>query len=128
MNKGILIDTDILIDYLKGYPAAVLHLQKISELIKISVITYIEVLAGVKGKGERKIINALFQQFPPIEISISIAGIAGEILNKFQKSHGIGIADAMIAATAISEELELQTLNTKHFQMILDIKAPYKKG
>ncbi|EKD91792.1 MAG: hypothetical protein ACD_29C00373G0001, partial [uncultured bacterium] len=38
--------------------------------------------------------------------------------------HGTGLADAIIAATALHNELELVTLNTRHFPMLKTVK-PY---
>ena len=41
--------------------------------------------------------------------------------------HGVGLADALLAATAESENAELKTLNTKHYPMFQDLKPAYTK-
>jgi predicted nucleic acid-binding protein len=46
----------------------------------------------------------------------------------YGKSHGVGLADALIAATAELNQATLVTLNQKHFPMIIDIMVPYQKG
>ena len=45
----------------------------------------------------------------------------------FNKSHGVGLADAILAATAENEKAELKTLNVKHYPMISGLKPAYKK-
>jgi len=43
------------------------------------------------------------------------------------KSHGVGLADAILAATAEVENAELKTLNTKHYPMLKGLRPAYKK-
>jgi predicted nucleic acid-binding protein len=66
--------------------------------------------------------------FQIIPIDENIATRAGIIRRDFGKSHGTGLADAIIAATAEAQQANLVTLNSKHFQMIKDVVLPYKKA
>lgn len=43
------------------------------------------------------------------------------------KTHGVGLADALIAATSTNERAGLRTFNLKHFPMLNDVKPPYKR-
>lgn len=119
MRKG-LVDTDIIIDYLRGIDKArILIDESISHTeIYISIITKMELLAGCRNKREIKIVEDLFDRFItiyPDEISIKTAY---SLFKKYRLSHGIGIFDSLIAATAIHNEIHLLTKNSKHFSMI----------
>ena len=58
---------------------------------------------------------------------MELAKAAGLIKRDYQKSHGIGLSGAIIAATAISTDADLKTLNVKHYPMFKGLKPPYKK-
>jgi len=45
----------------------------------------------------------------------------------YGKSHGVGLADAILTATAEAENAELKTLNTKHYPMLKGLRPAYKK-
>ena len=45
----------------------------------------------------------------------------------YGKSHDVGLADAVLAATAEAENAELKTLNTKHYPMFKGLKPAYTK-
>ena len=128
MTKKLLIDTDVLIDYLRGQPQAVEFLESLRELLLISTMTIAELNAGVRDGKERELLNELIRAFQimPVDEAISIKG--GLYRRDYGKSHGVGLADALIAATAELNQATLVTLNQKHFPMIVDIIVPYKKG
>jgi predicted nucleic acid-binding protein len=88
----LLIDTDVLIDYLRERPESVTYLEKL-----------------VRAVDE------------------AIAARAGILRRDFGKSHGTGLADAIIAATAEERQAQLVTLNKKHFPMLNDVIVPYTK-
>lgn len=46
---------------------------------------------------------------------------------QYGKSYGVGLADAIIAATVEAEQAELKTLNTKHYPMFPNLKPAYTK-
>lgn len=122
-----LVDTDILIDYLRGVPEAVAYLDSLTEPFYVSTITIAELYAGVREGRERQELDALIALLPVIPVSVVIATNGGLFRRKFGPSHGTGILDAMIAATAIDEGATLITLNRKHFPMVSDLLVPYQK-
>jgi predicted nucleic acid-binding protein len=61
-------------------------------------------------------------------LSIHIAVTGGLFRRTFLKSHNIGIADAVIAATAETERGIVVTLNRKHFPMFSNVIVPYQKS
>ena len=127
MPNKLLIDTDILIDYLRGREDAVHFLESQQISMFISAISLGELYAGVREGQERRILDDFIEYFKVIPLSSKIAVKGGLFRRDFGKSNGVGLADAMIAATAQSENATLVTLNQKHFPMISDVLVPYRK-
>lgn len=124
----IVVDTSILIDHLRGKQAAKDFLTQ--TIVKVgslscSVITRLEVLAGTRP-GEEKAVSALLDLFKSIPVTDDTAEIAAAYMNRFAKSHGLTVPDALIAATAKQQQATLATLDTKHFPMKdINIEVPY---
>jgi predicted nucleic acid-binding protein len=128
MAERLLIDTDVLIDYLRNRPEAVAYLESVTEPLLISVITVAELYAGVKEGTERARIDAFISAFEivPLELSSAIAG--GLHRRRYYKSHNVSLADALIAATAEQAQAKLVTLNGKHFPMLKEVIIPFVKA
>ena len=124
-NEKILVDTDILIDFLKGQQESVLYIKNNSNIISISVISVAELFSGIRNKIEKKDIEYFLNLFPILSVTPEIAKLGGIFRNKYFKSFNVSLADAIIAATAKINDLNLKTLNTKHFPMFKGIKSPY---
>ncbi|MBA4388831.1 MAG: VapC toxin family PIN domain ribonuclease [Verrucomicrobia bacterium] len=128
MAKFMLIDTDVMVDFLRGHPKAVALVQSHSSRIILSSIVVAELYAGIRGPDELKTLDRLISLFRVIPVSPSLARAAGLYKKEYGKSHGIGLADAIIAATADTEEAALGTLNIKHYPMIKDLSPAYIKS
>jgi len=128
MAKPVLIDTDVMVDFLRGHPKAVSLVQTHSNRIILSSIVVAELYAGIRGNDELHTLDSLVSLFRVIPVSPVLARAGGLYKRDFAKSHGIGLADAIIAATADSENAELKTLNTKHYPMIKGLIPPYTKS
>lgn len=127
MKKKLLFDTDVLIDYLKNYNAAVRYLEKESRHdLYISSISVAELFTGIRSLDEEETVKHFLSAFTTVELNHDIAKLAGNYMKKYRKSHKVGLADACIAATAGAMDACLITLNIKHFPM-LKLKPPYKK-
>jgi len=124
----LLIDTDVLIDYLRDRAESVTYLESQPLPLLISAITVAELYAGVRDGAERATLDQFINSFQVIAIDAEIASRAGSIRRDFGKRHGTGLADAIIAATAESQQADLVTLNSKHFQMLKDVLVPYQKA
>jgi len=127
MAKSILIDTDVMVDFLRGHPKAVAIVQTSSNRIILSSIVVAELYSGVRGNDELNTLDHLISLFRIIPVSTILAKSGGLYKRDYAKSHGIGLADAIIAATADSENAELKTLNTKHYPMFKGLTPPYTK-
>ena len=126
MSEKFLVDTDVLIDYLRGNNEAVNYIKTYSKKVLLSAISVAELYAGVKD-DERSALAEFIGIFPVLPVTMMIAKIGGDYKRDFFKSHNVGLADALIAATAKTHNAALKTLNTKHFPMFKDLEPPYKK-
>ncbi len=125
---GLLLpDTDVLIDFLRGNQQAVAFIHKISSQIILSSIVVAELYAGVRGKKESAVLDNFISLFEIIPVTDEIARMGGLYKRDFGKSHGVGLADAIIAATCKTMNAQLKTLNIKHYPMIKGIKPAYIK-
>lgn len=124
----LVIDTDILIDHLRGLILAKEYLKQkrdAKDKLMISVVTEAEIFAGKKMEesSEAKKTELLLELFEIIGVDSQIAREAG----KLRRSFDCKLPDAIIAATAILHRAKLVTRNKGHFEMIpdIDIIVPY---
>ena len=127
MEKPIVIDTDVLVDFLRGYSKAVTFINRHSARIVLSSIVVAELYAGVKGNREEAALDDFISLFRVLPATSKIARAGGLYKRDYRRSHGIGLADAILAATAEAENAELKTLNVKHYPMLKGLKPAYKK-
>jgi len=127
MTGLILLDTDVLVDFFRGHSKAVAFVKAQSDWIILSSIVVAELYAGVKGDAEQAALENFASLFRVVPVSVEIAKAGGLYKRDYGKSHGVGLADSILAATAESENAELKTLNTKHYPMLKGLKPAYKK-
>ncbi len=127
MAQLFLPDTDVLIDFLRGYQQAVDFINNSSSQIILSAIVIAELYAGVRGKQEVTILNNFVSLFDVIPVNSEIARIGGLYRRDFGKSHGVGLADAIIAAACYAENAQLKTLNVKYYPMMKNLEPAYIK-
>lgn len=122
-----LVDTSVLIDYLRGHAGAgdLLQRERTADVLNASEITRLEVLAGMRPAEEddtRTLLSTLI--WHPVDADI--AEEAGALGRQWLRSHNtIDSADLAIAATAIRTGTRLLTRNIRHFPMFTDLQAPY---
>ena len=122
---SVLLDTNILIDYIRRVPAAVAWLRSLPRPPDISVISVLELHVGARSQQEEQEIEALCA---PLRVLADHGGdreSGGAFMRHFGKTHGIDVPDVIIAATAEHHGLKLATLNVKHFPMFPKLKRPY---
>jgi len=114
MGERILIDTDVLIEYVKGK----IELPE-DNVYYISEITLYEFIRGTKDPSEAK--KILEEEFIVIWNDNRIIETASVIYRKLRKDgKQLSDADIIIASTAIVNRLKLWTLNKKHFERLKD--------
>ena len=127
MAEPILPDTDVLVDFLRGQSEAVAFVNAHHARIILSSIVVAELYAGVKGDAETATLAAFVSLFRVVPVTVEIAGAAGLYQRDYARSHGVGLADAVLAATTQAENAELKTLNTKHYPMLQALQPAYTK-
>ena len=127
MQDSILVDTDVLIDFLRGDNKAVAFIENFTSRIILSSIVVAELYAGVKGSQELAVLENFLSLFRIVPVTAGIAKKGGIYKRDFGKSHGVGLADAILAATADMEKAILKTLNVKHYPMIKGLQPAYRK-
>jgi len=127
MARSILLDTDVLVDFFRGHSKAVGFINAYNARIILSSIVIAELYAGVKGDEEQSVLQEFVSLFRVVPVDTEIGKAGGLYKRDYGKSHGVGLADAILAATAEAENAELKTLNTKHYPMLKGLKPAYEK-
>ena len=115
----ILCDTNILIEFYKNNETVKQNLRQIGlPDLAISVVTAGELYFGARDRRELTHLRnqaALLRQIP---MNAEISEIFLELMAKYVLSHRLNVPDALIAATAIQNDMALYTLNIKDFRFI----------
>lgn len=128
MADAWLLDTDLLAEFLRGRPRAVAFLETLEGPLLVSVVSAAELWAGTRGKEEEKALETFLGAFEAVPVDLQAAREAGELRRKYGPSHGTGLADAMIAASARQRGARLVTFNRRHFPFVKDLVVPYRRG
>jgi predicted nucleic acid-binding protein len=121
-RRPVLVDTDVLIEYLRGSDAA----QQLFESIPyagrvLSAIVAMELLQGVRNRSELRRLTRFFESAfggGTVHISTEISRRASALLERHTLAHRMAPADALIAATALTERAALATGNHRHFAFV----------
>lgn len=122
----MLFDTDVLIEYLRGRQRAVDYLEGLTADSCISVVSIAELFAGVRDDGEEESLTQFLLAFSVLPVTEKVARLGGLYRRNYRQSHGTGLADALIAATAEESGATLVTFNQRHFPMV-EIQVPYER-
>ena len=119
----MLFDTDVLIWCFRGVAKAAKAIED-DPTPTISVVTYMELVQGVRDKKELKSITSFLADMgiPVLPLTENIGHRASIYLEEHALKDGMAMADALIAATAVERSLTLCTGNAKHFRVISDLE------
>lgn len=121
----LLLDTNILIDCLRGHTAALEWMASLDEIPACSEVTRAEVLRGMRSP-ERRITEKLLATLRWISVDETVSRRAGEFGREHRRTHPeLGVADLLIGATASVLDIELATTNTRDYPMFPRLAAPY---
>jgi predicted nucleic acid-binding protein len=120
MTNSTIVDTDILIDAGRGVLEAVTCFQnlKANSSLAISIVTQMELIVGCANKAELQTIENFLKQFYIIKIDPAVSETAVDLLRSYRLSHGLLIADSLIAATAIVWNYPFITKNQRDYRFI----------
>jgi predicted nucleic acid-binding protein len=116
----VLIDSDILIEVLRGRDPGILarwrELGSSGDFILCSPVSLAELWHGARPK-EQAALHELFNALVCVPIDAEVGQRAGDYLRSYHRSHGLELGDALIAATAVQHGAALWTRNRKHYPM-----------
>ncbi|MGI9108034.1 MAG: PIN domain-containing protein [Pyrinomonadaceae bacterium] len=122
-----IVDTDILIDAGRGIGEAVACLQDIerNSALAASVVTQMELIIGCRNKAELSEVEKFLRRFHILSITEAISDVAVDLLKQYRLSHGLLIADALLAATALVHHAPFISRNQRDYRFItgLDLQA-----
>ena len=124
----VLVDTDILIDATAQNADAIdclKHFEGKSTLV-VSAVTELELLVGCRNKIELQNTDRLLERFQVVPLNEQISNGAVGLIRKYRLSHGLLLADALIAATALVVDCEFVSKNQRDYRFVYDLKLlPY---
>lgn len=114
-----LIDTDVLIWFMRGHLDAARRLQPLTPW-RISVVTYIELAQGCRNKTElaRLKKGLAAHQTQVLQLTAAISERAAVLIDALALSHSLQLGDALIAATALEHDLAVLSGNVRHFAAV----------
>ena len=130
-SPDLVLDSDVLIEILRGRPEAGQWLISLgSQTVGISVLTRMEILQGARNQQEQ---TTLIVQLNCYELVFLDAGDAIQALTWFETyhlSHGVGIMDCLIAASALRIGKPFYTFNVRHYRSFaaLQSQEPYSRA
>ncbi|MDX1568383.1 MAG: type II toxin-antitoxin system VapC family toxin [Longimicrobiales bacterium] len=126
MRERFLLDTDVLVEYLRGRAPAIRYLEEIEGDLHVSVITVAELFVGARQEEEDRL-SRFLDSFTVLDLSREISELGGRYRRVHGPTHGTGLADALIAATAARTNCVLVTFNDRHFPMLDRVAVPYER-
>ena len=118
----MLIDTDVLVWFFRGRESARAALAECAS-VELSAVSYMELAQGVRDKSEllglRRAIGENGWRVIPVSESVSHRAVL--YVERHALAHGVRLADALIAATAVEAGETLMTANVRHYRFLPDI-------
>ena len=118
----MLIDTDVLIWFLRGQSSARDAIAQCRS-VELSAVTYMELVQGVRDKEELRMLRRTIRldDWRILPLTEDVSHRATMYIESYALSDGLRVADALIAAAAVQSGAALMTANTRHYKCIPDI-------
>ena len=119
---GTLVDTDVLIWFLRGQSSAQEAMAQCRS-VELSAVTYMEIVQGVRDKNELRMLRRTIRLsgWRVLPLAEDISHRATMYIEGYALSDGLRVADALIAASAVQSGAALMTANSRHYKCIPDI-------
>lgn len=121
-QNNYLLDSNVIIGYLRGEERAVSLIEKLL-VPTISVVTVGEIYQGALDSKELERTTDIIRDFKILYITEKISKDAVSLVEKYHLASGLFFLDALIAATSLEYDLIVLTANNKHFKMIKGLKV-----
>jgi predicted nucleic acid-binding protein len=122
----VVVDSDVLIDVLRGIPTAAAFLKSLDRRPVCSEVTRVEVLRGMRAH-ERRDTQRLLSLVGWAPIDEEVSTTAGELGRRFRGSHALAVPDLLVAATAERLGLPLATRNVRDYPMFPGLEPAYRR-
>jgi predicted nucleic acid-binding protein len=124
-----LLDSDVLIDVQRGHPPAVSWFAGLAEAPSIPGIVKMELIQAARNAAEIQRALRQVAHLPVVWPGEADCARALADLAALRLSSGLGLLDALIAATAVGQGATLCTFNAKHYQHVpgLSWQRPYAR-
>ncbi len=126
MASGVVLDTDVVIDFLNNKEPSVGVVRMLIEVNKafITAVNAYELWAGAKALPLKRRLDDLFEDIECLSLTLDAAKRAGEIAVRLrQQGKEIGAGDSLIAGICLSRNLPLLTRNVEPFGRIKGLKV-----
>ena len=128
-DNTVLIETTILVDYLRRSSAAADYLDTARSQGNLicSAVTQAELIVGSRTRAELRAIDQLLTRFNIEPIDRNDSARALSWLRKYFYTRGVGFHDCLLGAASVRRRILIATLNEKHFKVLPGIKVirPY---
>ena len=124
------LDTDVLIDIQRGYPPALAWFSNLTELPALPGLVVMELIQDAENHQQLRSVLKLVAPLPVLWPTVSDCKLSLAQFTRFHLSHGMGLLDALIGATALGAGASLCTFNVKHYRIYSDLSLiePYSKS
>ena len=123
----MLLDTDVMIDVLRGHGPAVAWITNYTSPIGISGLVAMELLQGCRNQGEQQRVERELSRFTLHWPTLADCQRAYQDFAALRLSSGLGLLDNLIAHTAVGLSEPLATFNVKHYRPVAGLQTvqPY---
>ena len=124
-----LVDTDVLVDILRGHPSGIAWFASLDALPAVPGLVVMELLAGCSDEREARRVDTLVGPLPLIWPTEADCLRALATFRARRLSHGLGLLGALVAACAVGADATLYSFNAKHYAAVADlaIEQPYSR-
>ncbi|HEX8638276.1 MAG TPA: type II toxin-antitoxin system VapC family toxin [Pyrinomonadaceae bacterium] len=114
------VDSDILIDVARGESDAINCLSRLEKTsaLAISIVTQMELIVGCRNKKGIERFGKILSRFQLLKITDEISDRAVDLLKQYFSSHGLLIADGLIATTTLVHNQAFITKNQRDYSFI----------
>ena len=122
----VAVDTDVLIDHLKGIESAVEHVRELaqSNRLRTTTINIFELLSGAENSKRGEMVKSLVGMLEAFPLDRRSAAAAAQIRGELQAAgQAIGMGDSLIVGICVAHDVPLMTGNHKHFSRVQGLEV-----
>jgi predicted nucleic acid-binding protein len=120
------LDADVMVDVARNHPPAIAWLMGVGS-VGLPGLVAMELLQGCRNLTVQRRLEKQLQRYPLYWPTLADCQRGYQDFAAYRLSHGLGLIDALIGATAVGCGETLATFNVKHFAVIAGLTTvqPY---